>query len=360
MYYRFAGWTLDSDLLLPSFGAFACDLAPADMTLRRTEEVPPEGKETVTGSFVHRTIPGGWYCHWAQDRDEGLFVSSDYSRLLYRAGSRPDPVSAERLVRPALECFLARHGYVSLHGAAVEKDGRAVLFTGPSGIGKSARARAWTAHLGAVLISGDRPLVRPDTMEVLGMPWDGKEQCFRNVRLPLASICEVRRGERFSARRLSPAQARRLLAQQSFLPMWDTETAAAQMANLFRLAGSGRVLRVFGGKEREDAEALQAAIEKEDYLGEESDMKAKPGFVLRKVVDEYLLMPTGENIAAFNGAVLLNRVSAFIWEKLQAPVSREDLLEAVLQEFETDASTAAADLDALLAKLDGYGILEKE
>ncbi len=360
-YYRFAEWTLDSDLLLPSFGAFACEPAPADVTLHRTEEVPPEGRETVTGRFVHRAIPGGWYCHWAQGRDEGLFVSADHTCLRYRCGSgSADAASVEQLLRPALECFLARHGYVSLHGAAVEKDGQAVIFTGPSGVGKSARARAWTGNLGASLVSGDRPLVRADSPEVLGMPWDGKERCFRNVRLPLKAICEVRRGKSFAARRLSMAQARRLLAQQSFLPMWDTETAAAQMANVFRMASSGRILRVFGGKEKEDAEDLYAALRNGEYLGEERDMKVKPGFVLRKVVEEYMLMPTGENIASFNGAVLLNRVSAFIWEKLQAPTSRQDLLQAVLHEFDVDEDTAARDLDALLEKLDGYGILERE
>ena len=56
-------------------------------------------------------------------------------------------------------------------------------------------------------------------------------------------------------------------------------------------------------------------------------MKAKPGFILRNVVDEYILMPTGDNIGQFNGTVLLNEVSAFVWGKLQNPLSKEDLLK---------------------------------
>lgn len=89
-------------------------------------------------------------------------------------------------------------------------------------------------------------------------------------------------------------------------------------------------------------------------------MKAKPGFVLRNVVDEYILMPTGENIGKFNGTVLLNAVSAFVWEKLQNPMSRDDLLKAILNEFEVDKATASADLDSLLQTLNDYGVIEDD
>lgn len=89
-------------------------------------------------------------------------------------------------------------------------------------------------------------------------------------------------------------------------------------------------------------------------------MKAKQGFILRNVVDEYILMPTGDNIGRFNGTVLLNEVSAFVWEKLQNSLSRDDLLKAILDEFEVEKTVAAADLDALLATLKEYGVIEDD
>ena len=88
-------------------------------------------------------------------------------------------------------------------------------------------------------------------------------------------------------------------------------------------------------------------------------MKIKQGFVLRNVVDEFIVMPTGDNIAKFEGAVVLNEVSAFIFKQLENPVSREDLLAAMLGEYDVDEATAAADLDALLEKLADMGVLEK-
>ena len=47
--------------------------------------------------------------------------------------------------------------------------------------------------------------------------------------------------------------------------------------------------------------ALYNAIQEKNILKEEKDMKANPGFILRNVVDEYILMPTGDNIGKFNG-----------------------------------------------------------
>ena len=89
-------------------------------------------------------------------------------------------------------------------------------------------------------------------------------------------------------------------------------------------------------------------------------MKAKSGFVLREVVGEYILMPVGENIGHFNGTIVMNDVAALVWEKLQNPVSRDDLLAAILDKYSIWEDVAAADLDKLLEKLKSYGVIEED
>lgn len=88
-------------------------------------------------------------------------------------------------------------------------------------------------------------------------------------------------------------------------------------------------------------------------------MRIKEGFVLRNVMDEYIVMPTGDNTAKFDGAVVLNEVSAFIYKLLEHPMCRDDLLTAILNEYDVDEATASADLDTLLNKLAEMGVLEK-
>ena len=41
-------------------------------------------------------------------------------------------------------------------------------------------------------------------------------------------------------------------------------------------------------------------------------MKARSGFVLRNVVGEHILMPTGDNMSVFQGAVVFNDVAALV------------------------------------------------
>ena len=267
------------------------------------------------------------------------------------------------LLRTAFECRFCYEGIVSLHAACVEMGDFAVAFTGHSGLGKSTRARAWVEALGAQWISGDRPAVRLEKAgaTACGVPWDGKEQIFRDVEKPLMCIMEVRRSPLNYVRKLSEDQARQLIMQQSFVPMWDTDAAVMAMANVRQLVRKVPVYRVFCGPGAEDAKAIYDILvnHPEQIREEAKDMKIKEGFVLRNVVDEFIVMPTGDNIAKFEGAVVLNEVSAFIFKQLENPVSREDLLAAMLDEYDVDEATAAADLDALLEKLADMGVLEK-
>ena len=87
-------------------------------------------------------------------------------------------------------------------------------------------------------------------------------------------------------------------------------------------------------------------------------MKARDGFILRNIAGEYVLMPKGDNIKTFRGTVLMNELSVFVWNQLQAPASREELLARVLDRYEIDEQTAAADLDRLTENMISAGILE--
>lgn len=291
-------------------------------------------------------------------------VDTSYQRIvLYTDDGVQQHIATRFLLRTAFECRFCYEGIVSLHAACVEMGDFAVAFTGHSGLGKSTRARAWVEGLGAQWISGDRPAVRLEKQgsTACGVPWDGKEQIFRDVEVPLKCIMEVRRSPANYIRRLTEDQARQLIMQQSFVPMWDTDAAVMAMANVRQLVRKTPVYRVFCGPDAEDAKAIyDILVNHPELIREEKEqMKIKEGFVLRNVVDEFIVMPTGDNIAKFEGAVVLNEVSAFIFKQLENPVSRDDLLTAMLNEYDVDEATAAADLDTLLEKFAEMGVLEK-
>ena len=315
---------------------------------------------------VLQNAAGEWMYQLVKD-DSPIYIKADknYQHIEKCTGDSYMEASTNSrfLLRTAFECRFCYEGIVSLHAACVEMGDFAVAFTGHSGLGKSTRARAWVEGLGAQWISGDRPAVRLEKAgaTACGVPWDGKEQIFRDVEKPLMCIMEVRRSPLNYVRKLSEDQARQLIMQQSFVPMWDTDAAVMAMANVRQLVRKVPVYRVFCGPGAEDAKAIYDILvnHPEQIREEAKDMKIKEGFVLRNVVDEFIVMPTGDNIAKFEGAVVLNEVSAFIFKQLENPVSREDLLAAMLDEYDVDEATAAADLDALLEKLADMGVLEK-
>ena len=80
-------------------------------------------------------------------------------------------------------------------------------------------------------------------------------------------------------------------------------------------------------------------------------MKLNGSFILREVVGEYVLIPTGETALQFNGIISLNPVGATIWKGLTEGKDKNALLEAILEEFEVSKEDAAADLDEFLELL---------
>lgn len=315
---------------------------------------------------VFRNTDGEWVFRLNKaDTPAYVKTSSDYSQIgkcLFNMQEKDVP-DFNFLLRTAFECRFCHEGIVSLHAACVELDGFAVAFTGHSGLGKSTRAKAWVDGLGAQWISGDRPAIRleRDGSTACGVPWDGKEQIFRDVEAPLRCILEVRRSPANYVRALSEEQARRVITQQCFIPMWDTDSAVLALSNVRSLIRKTPVYRVFCGPDAQDARAIYDIIvhHPEKIRKETQEMKIKEGFVLRNVVDEHIVMPTGDNIAKFEGAVVLNEVAAFVYKQLENPVGRDDLLAAMLAEYEIDEATAAADLDALLSQFREMNLLEE-
>ena len=87
-------------------------------------------------------------------------------------------------------------------------------------------------------------------------------------------------------------------------------------------------------------------------------MKLNGSFILREVVGEYVLIPTGETALQFNGIISLNPVGAAIWKGLTEGRDRDALLNAILEEFEVSREEAAADLDEFLELLRSKNMLE--
>jgi serine protease inhibitor len=219
--------------------------------------------------------------------------------------------------------------------------------------------------LGAKIINGDRPTLHINHTEIRahGVPWDGKEQLFLQENYPVSTIVEVRQAKQNSIRKLSNNQAFKLLMKQCFIPMWDDNAKFQVIKTIRYISKNVTFYRIFSLPHESAVKLLDEILtnNKTTLLKEEQpDMYLKEGFILKNIVDEWIIMPKGNNIKNFEGAIVINEIAAFIWQKLEKPISREDLLQAVLDEYDIDEQTASSDLNELLDKLNGLEILVQE
>lgn len=87
-------------------------------------------------------------------------------------------------------------GGISVHAACVHCEGRAYLFLGKSGTGKSTHAQLWMKHIADTrLLNDDNPTLRllPDgTVMAYGTPWSGKTPCYRQAQFPVGGMVRLR------------------------------------------------------------------------------------------------------------------------------------------------------------------------
>ena len=147
----------------------------------------------------------------------------------------------------AAEHLVARNGGFIFHSSYIARNGKGILFTAPSGTGKSTQADLWEQLRGAEILNGDRSAVRmvEGTALVYGIPFAGSSKICRNVTLPLDAIVYLKQAPATTIRRLRGAEAFRRVWEGCSVNTWDrmdvelvSETVQQILANVpvFELA----------------------------------------------------------------------------------------------------------------------------
>lgn len=129
---------------------------------------------------------------------------------------------------------LLYHNGFLLHASAVMLDGKAYLFTAPSGTGKSTHTSLWLRHFGdrARILNDDKPALRrmDGTFYACGTPFSGKTDLSVNCAVPLQGVCILGRAAENSIVRVPTAQALGFILNQTIRP-----SEAAHMDRLLTL-----------------------------------------------------------------------------------------------------------------------------
>jgi hypothetical protein len=243
-----------------------------DVALRVELRAPPvpEGRllfESGGPWRVHRHGRGLLYLvAGPHERDRpyrGLAVSPAYRRgVLYEppgAVRRGGFALGYPLGQLLLQHRLSRDGAAEVHASGVVASGRALVFAGASGAGKTTLARVWRRRRFDVL-SDDRVVLRRRRGGVVaawGTPWHGTAALASPRQAPLGAVFFLRHGPASRARRLVAAEAAARLVALSFPPPWDP----AGVAGVLSLAEAvARSVPCFELEFTPDAAAVVAAL----------------------------------------------------------------------------------------------------
>lgn len=123
--------------------------------------------------------------------------------------------------------YLLQFSGLMLHASAVVYEGKAYLFSGPSGVGKSTHTDFWKKSFGekVLIINDDKPALRhlDGCWYVYGTPWSGKHGINQNIKVPLAGICFLKQGLQNHIRRLTAAEAVPQMFMQTNFPLKKKE-----------------------------------------------------------------------------------------------------------------------------------------
>ena len=86
-------------------------------------------------------------------------------------------------------------------------------------------------------------------------------------------------------------------------------------------------------------------------------MKIKDGFMMKSIAGTDVVVPTGSNTVSFGSVITLNETGVFLWQKLQEEITQEQLVSAMLEEYNIDEATAKNDVAEFIIKLQEVGLL---
>ena len=176
---------------------------------------------------------------WSGDENVDVTVCRErYRREEYGPTFTAEDIAYMESARQFCSALLNWNG-LYLHASAVELDGKAYLFSGDCGVGKSTHTKLWQQVFGdkAQVINDDKPALRclEGVWYAYGTPWCGKDHINRNRKVPVAGICFLKQSDHNAIRRLTPAEVIGRIMSQTIFRFGSVDRLDLMLGNLDKL-----------------------------------------------------------------------------------------------------------------------------
>ncbi|MHB8062193.1 MAG: hypothetical protein ACYDG2_06105 [Ruminiclostridium sp.] len=122
---------------------------------------------------------------------------------------------------------LLNRGGIVMHASSIAWEGKGILFTAPSGTGKSTHVKLWEKYMGdtVTVVNDDTPAIRfkDEAPMLCGTPWSGSSDKFVNLEVPIKAIVGLSQAPKNSIKKLEISEALPMIMPRCFLPYFDEE-----------------------------------------------------------------------------------------------------------------------------------------
>lgn len=171
-----------------------------------------------------------------EDGNVSLLYLKEYEHYFAGSSGIFNKIGAEQL--------LLQQNRLLLHASFIKYNGNGILFSGPSGIGKSTQAELWKRTMGAKIINGDRAAVglSDEGWTAWGIPYAGTSGICYNQCAHISAIVVLRQAKKNKIGRLSAIEALRYLYPEVTTHQWDAKFVEKVICLLTKLISDVPVL----------------------------------------------------------------------------------------------------------------------
>lgn len=181
---------------------------------------------------------------------------------LARAAARAVWIDPMFLAMLSMERQMMARGAMVLHCAYMAYGDEAILFSAPSGTGKTTQATLWEKHRGTYVVNGDRALIRCEDGRWVagGWPVCGSSGVCREETRPIRAIVMLSQGRENRIERLKPFAAFSQMYSQITINFWNKAAQQRAMDCIEQLATQVPVYHLSCTISEEAVACLEAAL----------------------------------------------------------------------------------------------------
>lgn len=151
-------------------------------------------------------------------------------------------------------------GYFCIHSASILYRGKAYLFSGPSGTGKSTHTAFWKKQYSVEYLNGDLNLIS-DEGTVYGIPWCGTSGIFTVKEYPLGGIVFLKQAKENKVEELKGDEKSLRISQRLISPSYNQELLEENLSFSVNLGKQFPCWRLSCTKDPSAAELMKETID---------------------------------------------------------------------------------------------------